>query len=155
MIKSNQCSLKVTVLYFELLFQKADQSPDCIQKVCAGKHLEMLWKEETKVLFQTFNFFLTTPQQDYSWKKEKVHDLTHSSYSLDVSPFEFVLFSKKKKYLSKRRYALRNASGFAVYQYIITNPPKNINEYIQNLQNSIEIMCDCKRSVFWKKKFKS
>ena len=49
-------------------------------------------------------------------KEEKVVQLPHPPYSLDLSPCDFFLFPLLKKTLSGRRYESRSALGTAIYQ---------------------------------------
>ena len=49
-------------------------------------------------------------------KEEKVIQLSHPSYSPDLSPCDFFLFPLLKKTLSGRRYESRSALGSAIYQ---------------------------------------
>ena len=49
-------------------------------------------------------------------KEEKVLQLSHPSYSPDLSPCDFFMFPLLEKTLSGRRYESRSALGSAIYQ---------------------------------------
>jgi len=57
--------------------------------------------------------------------KRKVKVIPHPPYSPDLSPCDFFLFPKLKKFISCRRYRSRQAIGYAVYQFLKSVPKKD------------------------------
>lgn len=125
----------------------ADQSPDMYTYIMCSIKLKTLRKEVIKALNLQHsilhNSVLAHKSQTVrfiSWKKKKLMCLPHHPYSLD-----FILFSKVKKALVRKKVCFKISFGSAIYQYTIINVPflKTLYERISCLDKSVEVMRVC------------
>ena len=79
-------------------------------------------------------------------KKEKVTELEHPPYSLDLSPCDFFLFPRVKKTLAGRRYKTRSALGSALYQCLLGIPKTDhvaaFRSWIERLELCVKVKGD-------------
>lgn len=80
--------------------------------------------------------------------ERKVKVLPHPPYSPDLSPCDFFLFQKLKKFLSGRRYRSRQAVGSAVYQFLKSVPKKDYENSFKSWIKRLKICIQVKGEYF-------
>ena len=97
---------------------------------------------------QESTFYMTTPplksvRLSLFLASEKVKVLNHSTYSPDLSPCDFFLFSRLKKMLSGNKYTSRSSLGSAIYQCLLQIPKEDylsaFRDWVKRLQKCVSV----------------
>ena len=74
---------------------------------------------------------------------EKVKDLNHLPYSLNLNPCDFFLFPRLKKMLSGNKYASRSSLGSAIYKCLQQIPKEDylsaLRDWVKSLQKCVSV----------------
>ena len=79
----------------------------------------------------------------YFLASEKVKVLNHPPYSPDLSPYDFFLFPRLKKMLSRNKYTSRSSLGSAIYQCLQQIPKEDYLSafcyWVKKLQKCVSV----------------